>query len=406
MRTREMNRKRRHQIRLLHIFLRIFFILIFLSAGYLLIRRASTQINQDFLEGTGNISRSEVMETDVKEDRKEEIAIDAKNVQENTAADLALSEKSEFTTLLFTGDILFSQYVLENYSNAGIDGILEKELQQEMNQADITMVNQEFPFSNRGTQAEDKQFTFRADPEKVEIFQTLGIDIVTLANNHTLDFGTEALEDSFNTLEGAGIQYVGAGDSVERAKQLETIKVGDRTIGFLAASRVIPEVSWNVENQTPGVFCTYDSTVLVNEIKESKSKCDYTVVYVHWGIERNNHPEEYQRQLAKEYIDAGADIVIGSHPHVLQGIEYYNDKPVIYSLGNFIFGSTIEKTAALKVTVDSNLNSVLEIIPCSAANAYTKKMENQNIHDLYRYLEEISFDVSIDEDGIVNKNQQ
>lgn len=405
----EEKRKRRRRIRMIRRFLRIFIILIFLGIAYMVVRNASSGINQEIAESSKTSQKNASADLEAtSENDKQKNDETVKNSQEEIiqTSDFASEnqETSENFTLLFTGDVLFSQYVLDNESVAGVDGILSEDLQQEMQQADVTMINEEFPFSTRGTQVKDKQFTFRVDPLKIEVFKTLGIDIVTLANNHCLDFGAEALTDSFTTLDGAGIKYVGAGDSLERAKQLETIEVNGSTVGFLSASRVIPDVSWNVENQVPGVFCTYDSTLLVNEIKESKKKCDYVVVYVHWGIERKNTPEEYQRQLAKEYIDAGADIVIGSHPHVLQGIEYYNGKPIIYSLGNFIFGRSIEKTAALKVNVNANQESQLQIIPCSAADAYTVKLENQSALDLYDYLEEISFNVTVDETGQINNN--
>ena len=85
------------------------------------------------------------------------------------------------------------------------------------------------------------------------------------------------------------------------------------------------------------MLTTYDPKILVDEIKKLREQCDYLVVYVHWGIERSERPEDYQRSLGKQYIDAGADVVIGSHPHVLQGVEYYKGKPIVYSLGNFIF---------------------------------------------------------------------
>lgn len=384
--------KKKRRIRMFHRVLKIIIVLFLLGITYLLLQKSVNQTKQTKEDDSTSQISPEVTSKDNKSTDKKPVK------KKQTKANQ--TESKDFT-MLFTGDILFSQYVLNNESNAGINGIIAEDLQKEMQKAEITMINQEFPFSTRGKQAEDKQFTFRVNPEKVKILKELGIDIVTLANNHSLDFGIDALMDSFSTLDGAGIRYVGAGESLERAKQLEVINAGGRKIGFLAASRVIPEVSWNVENRTPGLFCTYDSTSLVNEIKESKKKCDYTVVYVHWGVERNNTPEEYQKQLAREYIDAGADIVIGSHPHVLQGIEYYNEKPIIYSLGNFIFGKTIEKTIALKVTVNSNLESQLQVIPCSVLNAYTTKLEGQNALNLYDYLTGISYHVSINEEGKV-----
>ena len=204
--------------------------------------------------------------------------------------------------------------------------MLDEAYRDEISRADIYMANQEFPFSDRGTPAPDKQFTFRVPPERVSMMHELGIDIVTIANNHTLDYGTDALVDTCTTLENAGIPYVGAGANMDRAKQLETIEVRGRTIGFLAASRVYPDTSWVANSKKPGMVSGYDPSILLKEIEAAGEYCDYLVVYMHWGIERDEKPQEYQRTLGRQLIDAGADLVIGSHPHVLQGIEYYQGK--------------------------------------------------------------------------------
>lgn len=312
-------------------------------------------------------------------------------------------ETQQDVTVVFSGDILLSSYVLNNYEKSGINGILSEELQSEMQNADITMVNEEFPFSNRGTQAQDKQFTFRVDPGYVKILQEMGIDVVTVANNHALDYGTDALSDTFQTLDNAGIAYVGAGDNLERASQPYVIKAGGKTFGFLAASRVIPEVSWNIDNRQPGMLCTYDSAELCNAIQKAKETCDYVVVYVHWGIERENTPQDYQRQLGKAYIDAGADMVIGAHPHVLQGIEYYNGKPIVYSLGNYIFNQEINSTVLLKTTITPENETTLQLIPAYASGAKTQKMQGEDGAQLYQFMEEISYGVSISKDGVVER---
>lgn len=308
------------------------------------------------------------------------------------------------TTIIFAGDVLLSDYVLENYKNQGIGGVVNGTLLSQLQSADITVVNEEFPFGTTGTKAEDKQFTFRVNPSYITVLQEMGVDAVTLANNHVLDFGEEALLETMETLDSAGILYAGAGDSVERAKQVQKMEVNGKTYGMLAASRVIPVTSWNVENHTPGVFCTYDATALVKEIQQAKKKCDYLAVYVHWGVERNNQPEDYQRNLAKQYIDAGADVVIGSHPHVLQGIEFYQGKPIFYSLGNFIFNQSIDKTMAVKLEIPEEGETVIRLLPASAQNARTGILEDTGAEELYRYVESISEGVSVDENGVVLQN--
>lgn len=310
-------------------------------------------------------------------------------------------------TLSFTGDILLGDVVLGQYDKSGnIDGILSESLKNRMIQSDITMVNQEFPFSLRGEKAEDKQFTFRTDPMRVGIFHEMGIDIVSLANNHTLDYGIDALIDTLTTLEGAGIKQVGAGRNLSDARETSYTQVKDKNIAILSASRVIPVVEWNATNSRPGLFTTYDPTALLEEIGKAKDQSDFIIVFVHWGIERKHTPETYQRTMAKQYIEAGADIVVGSHPHVLQGIEFHQGKPIIYSLGNFIFGTTTGKTALLQAIIDSEQQVTVQIIPCKADNAYTYEITNENERlEYFAFLNEISFNATIDEKGYVFEAQ-
>ncbi|MBA4686890.1 MAG: CapA family protein [Candidatus Galacturonibacter soehngenii] len=340
----------------------------------------------------------------VDETANEEKDTQEEDLKAEEEVETPIEEEPEVKTkLVFTGDVLLTGYLLTQYDTKGIQGILAPDIVEEMNQADLTMVNEEFPFSNRGTAAEDKQFTFRIDPKRVNVLKDLGIDIVALANNHVLDYGQDALVDTFETLENAQIQYVGAGNNHEEAKQRREFELNGMNIGILAASRVIPVPNW-AAGSSPGVFTTYDPTNLIAEIKSAKETCDVVIIYVHWGIERDEYPQDYQRELAKKYIDAGADIVIGAHPHVLQGIEYYNEKPIFYSLGNFIFGSQIPKTAYLKMEIDSEKNIALSLEACATDSSYVlNKASNQE--EIYQYLTEISTNAVVDQEGNVKPKE-
>lgn len=281
-------------------------------------------------------------------------------------------EKTE-CTLLFAGDVYLSNHVLNAYDQAGgIHGVLDEGIRAEIEAADIFMVNQEFPFTERGTKAEDKQYTFRLPHDRLHLMNEMGIDIVTLANNHILDFGPEGITDSIAALNEAGIRYVGAGENLEEAKKTEIIETCGRKIGFLGTSRVYMAASWAAGKDHPGVFSTYDPTLPVEEIKKASELVDYLVVYVHWGVERETSPKEYQRAMGRQYIDAGADAVIGSHPHVLQPLEYYNGKPIMYSLGNFVFGSSIPSTELLKIVIGEDDSVTVEEIPCTSSGGYTR----------------------------------
>ena len=307
----------------------------------------------------------------------------------------------EPTTIVFTGDVMLKDQIIANYNSKGILGVVDETLLNLTTGADITMINNEFAFSTRGTPA-DKQYTFRVDPKYVSAIAELGTDVAGLANNHVLDFGKDALEDTFTTFEQAQIAYTGAGRTYEDACKLIKFEKNGKTFGFLAASRVIPVVSWNVENSTPGVFCTYDTTHLVEEITKAKLECDYVFVAVHWGTERTDVLTDYQPVMAHKFIDAGADAVIGSHPHVLQGIEMYQGKPIFYSLGNYIFARTIQRTMAVELTITPEDEMQIRLVPASAENFYTHAMDAEGAAGVYRYLDELSDTVTVDENGMVH----
>lgn len=346
--------------------------------------------------GEGSSEQEDTNTTESKE------ADNSKQSQMQTETTAINSETN--TTLLFTGDILLGNSVTGNYATKGIDGILSKDMQEQMNSADITMVNEEFPFSNGGTAMQDKQYTFRVDPKYVTAFLEMGIDVVSIANNHTLDYGTTALTDTCNTLDQAKILYAGAGATKERAMQLITIQKNGKTFGFLAASRVLPKGSWNVENKEPGIFSTYDPTALLAAIKSAKASCDYLTVFVHWGVERSQSPQDYQRSLGKQYIESGADLVIGSHTHCLEGVEYFDGKPVFYSLGNFLFGND-GQTAAVKVTVDESNQASYQFIPAKEVSAYTSIVSGEDAQNIFDTLNSISLNATIKKDGTVQQKQ-
>lgn len=273
--------------------------------------------------------------------------------------------------LAFCGDIYLSNYVLNAYDAGGVNGILDQRLLDAGRNADLFIANEEFPFGTTGEAAPDKQFTFRVDPSRCRILKEIGVDLVSLANNHTLDYGRDCLAETFDTLDRNGIDYMGAGADLNRASRLMTYEINGMKLGFLAASRVIPEYSWNASETQSGLLTAYDPTALLSAVRAAEKQCDFTAVYLHWGIERNTEPEAYQTELAKQLADAGADLVIGSHPHVLQPIRFDHGVPVVYSLGNYLFGSSIPSTELLLADVAEDGSVSLSVIPASGSSGKT-----------------------------------
>lgn len=306
-------------------------------------------------------------------------------------------EESATALLAFAGDVMFSDPFLASYDKSDISAIADSEMLGHMQNADLFLINEEFPFSLRGEAMEDKQFTFRTDPKYVEIFQKLGVDIATVANNHALDFGRDAFCDTLDTLKDADITCIGGGYTLSEASAPAVRTISGQTFAIFGATRVSPSASWYASESQAGLFQTYDATLLNQKIAEAHTEYDHVIVFVHWGIEKNETPEDYQRSLAKGYIDAGADLVIGCHPHVLQGFEYYNDVPIIYSLGNYLFGNRDGDTVLLEATYDSKGTPSVQLVPCKRIDGVLSRIQHPEA--LFQHLTDLSFGVTVSEDG-------
>lgn len=338
------------------------------------------------------VKEEPIMEEPVKEDSVTEEPIEAPVKEEVKPIDIIL-----------IGDTYFNERRQANYEREGISGVLSDSLIEKTQNANIAMLDFECAFTERGEFDPDKEYSYRMKPDSAKAFKDMGFDVASLANNHSLDFGTIGLTDTFDTLDALGIEYVGAGDTIERAAKPAVFEVGGRTVAFLAASRVIPVVEWNVFNRQPGMLCTYDDTALCEAIKKAKSEYDYVIVYAHWGVMETDVLEKYQVTMAHDYIDCGADLVFGSHPHVIQGTEVYKGKPVFYSLGNFLYGSNIARTFMLNAVIDEEGVLSAKVLPCYASNGKTMEMDKENGEKLFDYLNTIAVNCYIDDDGFLRE---
>lgn len=360
----------------------------------------STEVMESASESSESGSSADDTTIMIENPRETDAAGDADTAGTGAAAESTGAVKAA-VRLLFAGDVYLSDHVLEAYDAAGgIDGVLSQGYQAEIQAADYFVTNEEFPFSTRGTPAPDKQFTFRVHPEKVKLMQEMGIDLVTLANNHALDYGRDAMLDTIDTLDRAGIRHVGAGKNLAEARKPAIVELNGRTFAFIGATRVYPEADWAAGTDSAGMFSAYDGGAqLAEEVKAAKQQADYVIAYVHWGIEREETPNEVQKSIAHRLVDAGADLVVGAHPHVLQGIEYYQGVPIAYSLGNFVFGSSIPSTALLQADVD-DAGIRLRLIPGTSAAGYTRKLDDaEKIAAFYEKMRGLSSGVKIDEEG-------
>lgn len=322
------------------------------------------------------------------------------------------AEESYDFTVCFAGDInLDENWSTTQYMDSCANGIydcISEELIELMRSADVMCLNNEFTYSTRGTPLDGKAYTFRADPKRVELLNLLGVDVVTLANNHVYDYGEDALLDTFDALASAGIPYFGAGRTLSEAMQPVYLEVDGRTIAFVAASRAEKyKMTPQATEDSPGILRCYDTDLFVQVIKEARNHADFVLAYVHWGTEYSDVLEDVQLATGREYLDAGADVVIGAHSHCLQGMEYYDGKPIIYSLGNYWFNSKTLDTMLLKLHFygdreESHLEvAVVPALQSGNRTSYVSDPVRQR--ELYDYLESISVNVTIDDGGNVQE---
>lgn len=352
----------------------------------------------------------------------DEIGIFSSSLSDDQADDGAGTEEEELdpytyrlepsedgtVTFTFAGDILFdpAYAIFATYRQRGaqIEQCIGESLLEEMRAADVMMINNEFPYSDRGAPLADKMYTFRAAPESVSVLHDMGVDIVSLANNHAYDYGEDAFLDTLDTLEQAGIAYVGAGRNLEEAVQPIYYLLGESKIAVLSATQIertpSPHTVGATED-TPGVFRCLETELLVEKIREAKEECDFVIVYLHWGTESTPELDWRQRDDAPLYVEAGADIIIGDHPHCLQEIGYIDGVPVVYSLGNFWFNSRTQDSCIVKMTLSENGIQSLQFVPCLQSGCSVSLLEGEERARVISYMQGLSGTAMIDADGYV-----
>ncbi len=338
---------------------------------------------------------------------------DAEDINSNALANTEESVDDSFSyTLCFAGDINFddtwSNMVYYHNNGDNIYNCIDEDFINEMNAADIMWINNEFTYSDGGSPMPGKAYTFRANPQNVYILNQLGVDIVGLANNHVFDYGEEAFLDTLATLEADGIPYVGAGRNIEEASSPVYMQLGDLTIAYVAASRAEKNKMTPEATQTsPGILRCYDTEKFVAEIKEASENADFVIALPHWGTEYSTKLETAQTSTAREYIDAGADVIIGAHSHCLQGMEYYNGSLIAYSLGNYWFNEKTLDTMLLEVEISGTGNTIesveVQMIPGTQSGWVTTAADTPEEKErIYSYMESISIDVEVDDNGYIH----
>ena len=342
---------------------------------------------------------------------------------------MELPEEDRTITFTFAGDILFD----ENYATgaaarqSGILSRFDAGVLELMQGADVFTVNNEFCYSLGGSPLPDKTYTLRARPDTAEWLHEMGADLVTLENNHVFDYGETGLLDTLSTLQDADIPYIGAGKNMEEASSAVYFDLGPdgavlagkspdglprdegntkMRIALISTTQVEQFDNPDTRGATdtlPGVFRCWDPSRLYDEVKTARENADFVIVCIHWGVESEMQKEYRQDILADGITNAGADLIVGGHPHVLQAIGAVNGKPVAYSLGNFYFTSYTTDTGFLQVQFSAKEKRMtgLRFVPCLQSGTAVRLLEGAEKERVLKEMRDLSGScgVSLDEDG-------
>ncbi|OGY56117.1 MAG: hypothetical protein A2119_02810 [Candidatus Colwellbacteria bacterium GWA2_46_10] len=290
-----------------------------------------------------------------------------------------LPDKPSRAVLLFVGDIMLSRSVGAKMEAVGDYRYPFLEIADILRSADLAFGNLEGPISDQGRN-QGSIYSFRADPRVIEGLSYAGFDVLSLANNHIWDWGTDALLDTVSILERTGITPIGAGENYEKANMPALFEVGKTKVAILAYTNLLPKNMQAVQ-ETPGLS-DFDLTAIKELVSSLVSQGDLVVVSMHWGDEYETSANGVQKDIARGLIDAGADLVVGHHPHVIQELEQYGEGWIAYSLGNFVFDQSFSdetmRGAALRVELEGGNIANATLVPVRISPDFQASFRESN----------------------------
>ncbi|MBN1559936.1 CapA family protein [candidate division KSB1 bacterium] len=313
-------------------------------------------------------------------------------------------------TIAAVGDLMMSSWIIDVVQEKGVDFPFDS-TRHFIQSAEVAIANLEAPLTTKGERFADKKYTFKVPPHFVAGIARAGFDIVTMANNHIADFGCEGILNTVAALQEAGIHHCGAGRNIDEACAPTILDVNGVKVAFLGFSMTYPDDFWATRTRCGTCYPT--EQLLYERVTQAERLADLTIVSFHWGAEKHNEPRAYQMSYGRHAIDCGADLVLGHHPHVLQGVELYRGKLIAYSLGNYVFASysgSSRTSMVLRAKIAPNGLLLAKIIPINVHNAsinfqpvaFSGEMKKRVLEELNDYSRPLNSGKRIiDDDGYI-----
>ena len=315
-------------------------------------------------------------------------------------------EESPEISIVFAGDTMFDWALRPILDQQGYDYPFIY-IKDKVHSADYSFINLETVFTEKSVKDPRQRFWIKSDIKGLQAVKNAGFKMLNIGNNHTLDYLHDGLLDTLSNIEKYEMDYIGAGRTAKEAYESKEIILKGKKFRFFTFVRFVPATDWLATEDEPGVPNGYDLNLVKKTILEQKGDADYTIVYFHWGVEKQKFPVEYQKEYVRELEKIGVDLIVGSHAHWLQGFEYYNDMAVAYSLGNFLFPPYVKdetaQTGLLTATFKGN-DVRMAFDPHIIVNGQIRPLSIEDRNDTLHYLQSISFDVNISENGDILQN--
>lgn len=289
-------------------------------------------------------------------------------------------ERHATSTILFTGDIMLSRDVARQMRLHDDFLFPFRLIASSTRAADLTIGNLEGPISERGVN-QGSIYSFRDDPRTVAGLSFAGFDAMALANNHIFDWGRTALSDTVSILNDDGIRTMGAGRNEEEANAAFVSDVQGTKVAMVSYTDLYPD-SFSAHGDVPGISESSEEA-MVAAVRGLREKADVVVVAMHWGEEYEIHSNAHQKRIGRMLIDAGADLVVGTHPHVVQEVEHYKNGWIAYSLGNFVFdqnfSNEVKRGAMVRVVLSGGRIRAVDEIPIELNKDYQPQIDVKKI---------------------------
>ncbi len=321
----------------------------------------------------------------------------------------AEAESNKKLVIGFMGDVMLGRGVNEAVDKNNSYTYPLGDLLPIIKKNDINIINLETTFTS-SQDAANKVFTFKAGPGKVQVLKLAGIDIANLANNHILDFGKLGMRQTIETLDKAGILHVGAGGDIDQASKPVILEKKGIKIAVLGYTDNEP--GWRAAKSTPGINYVRvgDIEKIRNDIAGLKKQVDFVIVSIHWGPNMRQRPSEEFKLFAHKIIDAGADIIHGHSAHIMQGIEMYKSKLILYDTGDFIDDYVVDpvlrndQSFLYLVTVDKKNIKNIKLVPVLIKNYQVNLAKANDYKSIIKRIRLLSeeFGTKVSSDGTVS----